>query len=533
MRLSAALGFFALLFHGVLSSADNACHRYSESSFEGATAYEVFQECMMCFSHAECTPKVVTWCMAKECDLSLGCGVFSYKDGSKTIGCKSSDKIEEKVIPDKKLITQKPKPAPIGKQASQPTKSPSRDETATGTVSPTSNQSDDLRICSNLRSRAVQCCNDPESCAGDNGSMGALRTAISGASAGSTDQNSQQGLREYCQQMQASGNDATKYNARLANACYEAYIACQSTCEGMANVNGDSSFSSIALQCGQLSSKMAVIGQQGFNMSQAGSVGDLCAQISQASPQSVGGVDNSVSPYDQQARNANDPYGCQTNPSNPACIQCTSDPSHPLCKGLTNNKMAEGQAGFGGPENTGTPSDFNVGSLADAGGLNDSFLGAGLQAASPGSTIPTKTIPNNSGGMLPLPGDGGGRPARLDAPSRGGGGGGRPSVNTDIEQGFRSGGGGYSYASGASTGPDGGEAHQGHSGRRNLATDDGGMTGLDLRKYLPGGALDPARRAGGLRPANREINGPGVDIFERITQRIHEKCRLGYLLDCH
>jgi hypothetical protein len=99
---------------------------------------------------------------------------------------------------------------------------------------------------------------------------------------------------------------------------------------------------------------------------------------------------------------------------------------------------------------------------------------------------------------------------------------------------FRSGGsGGYSYASGANTGPDGGEAHHGRGGTgRGPAGDDGGMTGLDLRKYLPGGALDPERRAGGLRPASRETNGPGVDIFERITRRMQEKCRLGYLLGC-
>ncbi len=43
--------------------------------------------------------------------------------------------------------------------------------------------------------------------------------------------------------------------------------------------------------------------------------------------------------------------------------------------------------------------------------------------------------------------------AKLDAPGRGGGGGpGRSTVNTDIEQGFRGGGGGYDYASGANTG---------------------------------------------------------------------------------
>jgi hypothetical protein len=238
-------------------------------------------------------------------------------------------------------------------------------------------------------------------------------------------------------------------------------------------------------------------------------------------------------PYGQQASNPNDPYGCQANPGNPACIQCANDPTNAMCKGLTDNKVAEGQAGFGGPEGTHSPSDFNVGNLGDAGGLNDGFMGTGMQAAAAGGGgIPTKTVPNNSGGSLP--GEGGGSPARLDPPSRGGGGGsGRPTVNTDIQQGFRSGGGGaYSYASGANSGPDGGGGYPGPGNGRRPAGDDGGMTGLDLRKYLPGGPLAPGRLAGRLRPASQEINGPGVDIFERISRRMQEKCRLGYLLGC-
>lgn len=306
----------------------------------------------------------------------------------------------------------------------------------------------------------------------------------------------------------------------------------------MASTYGGSEFSDNARKCGDLSSQLAVIGQQGMNMSGASTGGDICSQVSQAQPQNAGGGSGggngggaSNDPYNQQANNPNDPYGCQTNPSSPACIQCTNDPTNPMCKGLMDNKIAEGQAGFGGPEGGPSPNDFNVGNLADAGGLNDSFMGAGLQSASAGAAIPNKTVPNNSGGALP--GEGGGSTAKLDSPSRGGGGG-RPSVNTNIEQGFRSGGGGgFAYASGSNTGtdPGGGGGYQGRGGR-GPSSDDGGMTGLDLRKYLPGGSLAPGRRMGGIQPASQEINGPGVDIFERITRRMHEKCRLGYLLGC-
>ncbi len=47
--------------------------------------------------------------------------------------------------------------------------------------------------------------------------------------------------------------------------------------------------------------------------------------------------------------------------NSPACIQCTNDPTNPLCKGIMDNKMAEGQGGFGTPEAGASPNDFNVG----------------------------------------------------------------------------------------------------------------------------------------------------------------------------
>jgi hypothetical protein len=383
----------------------------------------------------------------------------------------------------------------------------------------------DRQVCDGLLEKAESCCNNPSSCltAAERAQLSRIEDSMNSMSASMEQQQSgsTQGLRDQCIQGNTLGGQSSTINNIYQRACSRAQITCINSCRGLTDVIDG---------CNRLTAQATSYSAQGGIGGAMGLMGNNCDSLSNALPQNFGGAAND--PYNQQANNPNDPYGCQTNPGNPACIQCTNDPSHPLCKGLTDNKMTEGQAGFGGPESTRSASDFNVGSMADAGGLNDGFTGSGLQAAS-AAALPTKTIPNNSGGGLP--GDGGGSPARLDTPSRGGRGVGRPTVNTDIEQGFRSGGGGgFSYASGANTGPDGGEAHQGRGGGggRGPASDDGGMTGLDLRKYLPGGDLDPERRAGGLRPASREINGSGVDIFERINRRMQEKCRLGLLLGC-
>lgn len=56
---------------------------------------------------------------------------------------------------------------------------------------------------------------------------------------------------------------------------------------------------------------------------------------------------------------------------------------------------------------------------------------------------------------------------------------------------------------------------------------------MDLRQYLPGGARDPGRRAGGFRPtAMMDINASHMNIWLKVGDRLREKCRLGILIDC-
>ena len=140
--------------------------------------------------------------------------------------------------------------------------------------------------------------------------------------------------------------------------------------------------------------------------------------------------------------------------------------------------------------------------------------------------VSNKTIANNSGGGIP--GGGGGGEAKLDG--RGGRSGaspGSPGYSTDIDQGSRS--GGYSN-------PVGGQGKDGDSGDSDPSFGSGrgpsSVKGLDLSKYLPGGSADPNRRLGGINSLNKEIYGPHVNIWERVSTRLQTKCRLRELLGC-
>jgi hypothetical protein len=468
-----------------------------------------------------------------ENEITNACASASGSNPPSTFAAFGGRSSETETVYDKPATNKKSAPLPpsrpanLGQSGTSPQKGRSKTtpNPATTADSGTATESSaDRGTCVTLLQTAQSCCMNPSSCLtlSERSELNQIQNSMNSVDSSLS---TQQGLRDRCMQTNALGDNSIRINSLYSQACIRPQTECIARCR---------SHSDIISNCNALSTQAASFGNQASLGSSAGAAGNNCDSLTNASPQNMGGLGNGSDPdlYNQaNLNNPNDPYGCQSNPNSPACIQCANDPTNPMCKGLTENKMAEGQAGFGGPEVGRSPSDFNVGNLSDAGGFNDGFTGAGLQAASV-TTGPTKTIPNNSGGSLP--GDGGTTSAKLEAPSRGGGGAGRRTVNTDIEQGFRSGGGGYAYASGTNTAESGGDA-QGSSrpSGRSPANDDGGLTGLDLREYLPGGALAAHRRTGGVQPSSREINGPGVDIFERISWRMQEKCRLGYLLGCN
>lgn len=268
------------------------------------------------------------------------------------------------------------------------------------------------------------------------------------------------------------------------------------------------------------------MGLQGLNSSQAASDAELCSQVSQAQPMNSQGGQGSGdgandSPYNMA--NANDPYGCQANPNGPGCARAE-------------NPMMDqrGDSGFGGPsEGSLNPNDFNIGDASVDPGSDSMFGGNNDSPISAGPEAKYKTVPNNSGGSIP--GGGGSSEAKLDPKARSTASSG-PSVNTNIEQGFRSGGGGgYAGGAGSRNGASSGEDGDDGIGYNPAAAngDDGsGLRGLDLKRFLPGGSSDPGRFLGG-NALSSQIHGPSVDLWGRISNRLQQRCRLGLLFGCY
>jgi hypothetical protein len=94
-------------------------------------------------------------------------------------------------------------------------------------------------------------------------------------------------------------------------------------------------------------------------------------------------------------------------------------------------------------------------------------------------------------------------------------------------QGERS-GGGYVQPTGGGSDDDGAGFRGGGGRGRDPAST---PVRIDLKKYLPGGAMDPNRRLGGLG-TGKEIIGRFEDMWKHVSNRYIEKCRLGVLKDC-
>lgn len=239
-----------------------------------------------------------------------------------------------------------------------------------------------------------------------------------------------------------------------------------------------------------------------------------------------GGMPSLPSPQSSSPYNSNAAYGNGAGFSN-----CTMDPSAPGCQAQQpKEQVAESgqQGGFRDADERTNEKNFNVG---DTGGLNRAGYNGNGEGGAPnipggGGRGGAGGVPNNTGGGIP--GSDGGPGARIQPQARGyapqGG------ASTDIMQGFQ-GGGGYNYGGGGS-GFDEDRRRQPQGANRAQARGPASQ-GMDLRQYLPGGTMDPGRRAGGFRPnARMDINAAHVNIWLKVGDRLREKCRLGLLIDC-
>jgi len=198
---------------------------------------------------------------------------------------------------------------------------------------------------------------------------------------------------------------------------------------------------------------------------------------------------------------------CQVNRNDP---RCGAQAAVGLQSGLNGNSRSNGAGADGGKD-----------ALADFGGLGGDAGGGGFDAnslkGSAGEDGPNARPRSGvGGGRASLDGGGGGQ--NKGAGGAGGGAAGN-AINAKIIAGYGAGGAGAAGRSYGSAGAAGSGA--GAPGRNGYGSGTaGGKPGVDLRKFLPGGQMDPSRGLAGAAGPDG-ITGPNSDIWKKIQMRYY------------
>jgi hypothetical protein len=270
---------------------------------------------------------------------------------------------------------------------------------------------------------------------------------------------------------------------------------------------------SAAIACQALDTNVRLAGQQGMNYNNNSAYSQYCNTHTQSMPNSGGGggggggSPSGMSPQSQMAT--------EQAAKAAAAAQQAKEEAEALKKA---------KAGFEGLDDN-QPGGFNVGNsnASQSGYMGNGEVNPNI-AKIKGSGGQQGTVANNTGGQIP--GQGGDSAGAKLGGGRGGSPG-APGYTTDVLNGFK-----------------GASALNTAGGSTEAKEEEGGFTGygngrtpaeetVDLRQYLPGGRRDPgAKLGGGFRPLSAQIHGPHVNVWQRITMRFLEKCRLGQLIDC-
>lgn len=362
-----------------------------------------------------------------------------------------------------------------------------------------------------------------------------------------------------CRQFEQNNLASSQDFAAFGNQCNDAARTCQVKCDRAKTASASdpgrlSRANDLIQQCSLHGQKAQLAQRQGLQSMSTAQRSQECAKLAAANnrppnqgpgPNPGSGPGPSSGPTTQstdpnkktQQNQPGDGTGSGGMPSLGGGSQPTSasSPNSPYNSFANNSQVQRPQAedtpgsqgGFRDAEEKTDEKNFNVNGDTQQ---NSAFQGNGEQGGPkfPGGPGQQKTVANNSGGSIP--GGDGGPGARFLPPTRAGG----PAPNSnvaDILKGFQGGGGGSAAAaSGGSGFDDSNNGFKGYGGDqgRGPASD-----GIDLRKYLPGGTHDPHRRAGGFRPFSlMDINSAHTNIFNKVGDRLREKCKLGILFDC-
>ncbi len=212
---------------------------------------------------------------------------------------------------------------------------------------------------------------------------------------------------------------------------------------------------------------------------------------------------------------------CAANPFAPGCQANAGDCSNPANAGnptclCIRNPSSQACANLYGKLGAGANTAASVASQTGANGINLKGTGdgsLGLGGPFGGNEDLAKFGPSESGNGK-APGGGGGRSVSANTrdgkgPENNQGGGAAPSslAGTKVTQGFYGGGGG---------GFGGSPGGYGNSPSSNGKVATAGQPRIDLKQFLPGGALDPRRHPAGIVGPDG-ITGPSLDIFHKIN----------------
>ncbi len=199
---------------------------------------------------------------------------------------------------------------------------------------------------------------------------------------------------------------------------------------------------------------------------------------------------------------------CQTKPNDP---RCGAQAAIGLNNGLPNANGAASGSSSSGSEKLGDFGGLGGGADSGAGGFNSNAMNDGSGG---GGFNPRAGVGGRGGGLGG--GSGGGGQNGKGGAGAGGAGGGN-GINAKIISGYGVGGvGGPAGHYGAGAG--GGGANGNGMGGRNGYMAANGKPGVDLRKFLPGGQMDPSRGLAGVSGPDG-MTGPNSDIWKKINMR--------------
>lgn len=382
----------------------------------------------------------------------------------------------------------------------------------------------DLNRLRPLSRDAVKCCNNPASCDTSGG------VQSSGNASAGTGMNS-------CNQNGQLNSAATELNNRYYSICSGAYQGCTGTGDPMVqkytelakNCAGceaqgvyDSTLTELSRlnsQCSSMASKANAYGAQASANAAGAGGADACKGTSEMAAQSAGDEGDAEKAKEETVAQSTS-ADCAKDPSSAACQQ--QQQQQAAAEATAASPSASAVAPGGGGKSL---SDFNPMDLLDAGIK-------GLEGGKPSDPLQYNQVANNTGGGVP---GGGANPANASGPAARKGPIGS-KVDTDIMRGFVAGGaaqdpGGAMRAQSA----DDGSGYNQYGKMRGPASLNGGKNpyqGVDLKRYLPGGDLDPNMHLAGLSNGGKEINGQSADMWKIINAKFVERCRLGVLYSC-